>query len=448
MPLIKSSSWLVVLGPLLAAMYVSNWKPSAFFGSLRIFHSHESPDPLSSGKRDKSVLIGSSKSIDPCNNDCDDDSERSKSDSTWFGVEQDVGPGLDQVQHHTIEIVHASNVYMNNLLQVDAAVTDYCRNHDASCSAWAALGECTRNPEYMRSHCAPACQCCDQFYFEKRCPSNDTEWKQHDIWQPGDLDNFFLQLATNDTLIEKYHAVIHRHPAKYGMHIIGENEAEIEAATSLANLGAPWIITVPNFLSAHECTSLIELGTKQGRERAEETGKVRRDGWVETRIEEILTSTTAFCVKECFKNETAQSLVYKMEALLGIPNANAENTHLPRYIAGQHYSVHHDYKAFQVSRKPGPRILTVIIYLNTLPLPAGGGTNFPMYNLTIQPTQGTALVFPLVLSSDLYARDDRTHHQALPIIPFPILPEHQVPNSGHMMNDDAGRYVKYIAVTV
>jgi hypothetical protein len=83
------------------------------------------------------------------------------------------------------------------------------------------LGECTTNPEYMRDQCAPACQCCDHHYFETQCPPNHSEWKKLDVWQPGDMDDFFLHLATNDTLVQQYQAFVHRHPVKYRNHTMG-----------------------------------------------------------------------------------------------------------------------------------------------------------------------------------------------------------------------------------
>ena len=35
-----------------------------------------------------------------------------------------------------------------------------CVNRNASCRQWAKLGECGRNPDYMRWHCSQACGLC------------------------------------------------------------------------------------------------------------------------------------------------------------------------------------------------------------------------------------------------------------------------------------------------
>ena len=54
-------------------------------------------------------------------------------------------------------------------------------------------------------------------------------------------------------------------------------------------------------------------------------------------------------------------------------------------------------------------------YLNTPE--AGGGTRFPRIGggLTVQARKGRALLWPSVLDSDPYARDDRTDHEAKPV---------------------------------
>jgi hypothetical protein len=105
-------------------------------------------------------------------------------------------------------------------------------------------------------------------------------------------------------------------------------------------------------------------------------------------------------------------------------------------LGGQEHTVHRDFIPFQTSHESGPRILTVLIYLNTIPLSSGGGTYFPRLNVTIQPEQGTALIFPLVLSQDLNLVDDRTEHETLLFDPS----ERQLTHSDLTVLDDDGHY--------
>lgn len=64
-------------------------------------------------------------------------------------------------------------------------------------------------------------------------------------------------------------------------------------------------------------------------------------------------------------------------------------------------------------RQQGVRIVTFYLYLNDVE--AGGGTNFNQLNITVMPKVGRAVLWPSVLDEDPNKRDDRTHHQALPV---------------------------------
>ena len=46
---------------------------------------------------------------------------------------------------------------------------------------------------------------------------------------------------------------------------------------------------------------------------------------------------------------------------------------------------------------------------------AGGGTNFPILDLTVMPKKGRVLIWPSVLDDNPNDKDDLTEHQALPV---------------------------------
>ena len=62
------------------------------------------------------------------------------------------------------------------------------------------------------------------------------------------------------------------------------------------------------------------------------------------------------------------------------------------------------------------RILTVFLYLNSVPDDGGGGTRFTKLDLTVQPVIGTALIWPSTLDEQPDAKDPRTNHQAMPVL--------------------------------
>jgi prolyl 4-hydroxylase len=92
---------------------------------------------------------------------------------------------------------------------------------------------------------------------------------------------------------------------------------------------------------------------------------------------------------------------------------NSEYLQFLKYDVGPFYQQHRNFIAFQVDRLPGVRIMTVFLYLNDVE--EGGGTNFPLLDLTVMPKKGRALIWPSVLDSDPNRKDRRTDHQALPV---------------------------------
>ena len=46
----------------------------------------------------------------------------------------------------------------------------------------------------------------------------------------------------------------------------------------------------------------------------------------------------------------------------------------------------------------------------------GGGTRFPLLDITVQPKKGNAVLWPSVVDEDIEKKDFRTDHEALPVI--------------------------------
>jgi prolyl 4-hydroxylase len=196
---------------------------------------------------------------------------------------------------------------------------------------------------------------------------------------------------------EKYNVTIHSSPKSYKAH---EGEG-------------PWVITLDDFLSPAECERLIQLGHNIGYERSEDVGAQKFDGTYEALINSDRTSTTAWCIAECFEDPVTVAVRERIEELTGINDANSEYLQLLRYEETQRYNVHHDYIPFHRERAQGVRILTVFLYLTDVE--KGGGTNFPKLDLTVQPKQGRVLIWPSVLDSFPDRKDYKTDHQALPV---------------------------------
>ena len=62
----------------------------------------------------------------------------------------------------------------------------------------------------------------------------------------------------------------------------------------------------------------------------------------------------------------------------------------------------------------GPRVFTFFLYLSDVE--EGGGTSFPRLNLTVHPKRGSAVWWPHGYNDNPWRKDDRTHHEAMPVI--------------------------------
>ena len=172
-------------------------------------------------------------------------------------------------------------------------------------------------------------------------------------------------------------------------------------------------MTLDKFVTDDEADRLIELGAEEGYKRSSDVGKVKFDGSFEENFNDGRTSLNAWCQHACYNDTAAKQVISRIEEITHIPETNSEYLHLLKYDVGQYYRRHHDFIDFGNDRQPGVRLLTVFLYLNDVE--AGGGTNFPILNITVMPKRGRVLIWPSVLDSQPNRKDRRTDHQALPV---------------------------------
>ena len=177
----------------------------------------------------------------------------------------------------------------------------------------------------------------------------------------------------------------------------------------------PWILMLDDFTQPAEAARLIEAGGTIGYQRSEDVGDEADDGEVSGKISEGRTSENAWCEEgeECEGDPLIQNVIGRIENLTEISREHSEYLQLLRYGVNQAYEEHHDYIELDRMRMVGSRILTVFLYLNDVE--EGGGTHFSRLGLTVTPKLGRAVIWPSVLDKDPHTRDDRTHHQALPV---------------------------------
>merc|ERR1712228_653158 len=127
--------------------------------------------------------------------------------------------------------------------------------------------------------------------------------------------------------------------------------------------------------------------------------------------------------QECVQDPDVKRVVARVADITQTPETNAEFAQLVYYHACPEkndpkcafYKRHNDYIESDEHKLPGVRIFTLFTYLNDVP--EGGGTRFTDLPepITIQPQKGKAILWPSVLADQPHAKDDRTHHEALPV---------------------------------
>ena len=328
---------------------------------------------------------------------------------TDFGVAQTI-----EGEHSSkiIEVIEQSKIYISTVVNVDPAydtVRDECRNHEPLCSFWSTLDECNKNPAYMKLHCAPACQSCEQLDINVRCPMDPNA--KDALAGPGDLDKLFERIVS-DPYYQKYQPNIISRPS----HPPHTTEAERQAANYTIG---PWVLMFDSFLSDEEADNFIRLASIEGYVRSTDVGVKKFDGTFSDIRSSERTSENSWCQHECFEDVTTKRVLSRIANLTDIDDTNSEYLQLLKYEEGQFYGVHNDFIPYQVQRPVGPRILTFYMYLNDVE--DGGGTRFPAVGAqpdgtTVIPKRGRAVLWPSVLDSDPNKQDSRTNHEAMPVI--------------------------------
>jgi len=200
----------------------------------------------------------------------------------------------------------------------------------------------------------------------------------------------------------------------------------------------PWILRFDDFISASEADALMAHARRYGFERSkEQTGgdalnalevaaadakaKARDDGSGDDASSQQLdlssttgrpslntaarTSTSSICDEQCENDALISDLRSRIAALTSGDPDFSEPLGIVKYEEGQFYKPHHDYADGDSARPASGRLLTLLIYLSEPDEVAGGGadgdvnaahngaTFFPMLNVSVPPTQYSALLW-------------------------------------------------------
>lgn len=317
-----------------------------------------------------------------------------------MGVPQTIDVNREQ---QIFDKIADARYYMNNVVNVEEKYDDVrkgCKNQHESCAFWAVLGECEKNPSYMKAKCAPVCKSCDYLSVETRCPLDPNAV---DALYPGDVTKVFHRIL-EDPSIQQFEPRVVSRP----------NYLEGDSAENADYIIGPWMVVFDNAITDEEADRLIELGGIEGYQRSADVGRRLEDGTYDKKIYAGRTSTNAWCQNECYEDPVAKRVMERVENITGIPETNSEWLQLLRYEKSQHYNRHHDLIGYQKDRQCGVRIFTLYFYLNDVE--EGGGTHFPELDLTVTPKRGRAVLWPSVYDHNPNVADPRTEHEAMPVI--------------------------------
>jgi len=327
-----------------------------------------------------------------------------------FGVHQELPHENDEQYIQTKQAIDKSIEYMKKLwVQTpdNNRINYKCRNMHELCSFWS-VDECGHNDpnrEYMHYQCAPACQTCHLLDSQLRCPIKEGN---ESVFKPGDLNTLMENIVDNADGSGDY--------LKYNPIALSRPKFKRDGSVAPGvEKDGPWVVLLENFISDKEADALVAVGYKKGYDRSSDVGAENPDGTHEEDVSEGRTSENAWCdVDLCEKDPEIAPVVERIAAATGTSVNNSEHLQLLRYEPGQYYKQHHDYIEYQQELPCGVRMLTLFLYLNAVE--EGGGTHFPLLDITVQPKKGNAVLWPSVLDSEPENKDARTDHEALPVI--------------------------------
>jgi hypothetical protein len=216
----------------------------------------------------------------------------------------------------------------------------HCRNLEPDCSYWSWNGECETSTEFMLGSCAAACMDCSNSSEQSiRCPFDPDEPV---VWQKGDLHRMFTRLVTSPDFAV-YNPMVASRPVE-------------SPNLKFDEVDGPWIVVLDNFLSTEECRKLIKFGVEEGFENpsGEEGKELGR------------SLATRLCVGHCAQSTVAMAIEERLAQLTGVPVKHQEPIELLSYEDDDYHDLHSDYDPLEFSLSQGPRILTVVLFLNDL----------------------------------------------------------------------------------
>lgn len=151
-------------------------------------------------------------------------------------------------------------------------------------------------------------------------------------------------------------------------------------------------LIMPQFLTQQQCDELIELGRPTIKRS---TSYTIADG--NESVSDHRTSEHTFLYRDM--NPLVSSIAQMVAYQTAFPVENQEGIQIAHYVPGTYFKPHFDYfdPRFAGAKKTldrgGQRVVTFMVYLNTIPEGFGGETHFDLCGVSVRPEMGKACMW-------------------------------------------------------
>jgi len=266
---------------------------------------------------------------------------------------------------------------------------DNKEDHSPDCKMWAKLGECDSRPELLTT-CAKSCQLAREGEAGKVLRADGLPVTEENL----QFARRMIQIAQHG-----YDDSHHRVFTSETQLPTEQHDAGGVTVTARVVRGAgPKVWIVEGLVTSAEVDHVLEV-VKHTEVQASPT---YHEGGSPSR-----NSSTAFL--GATSDDVLAEVSRRSAALVGRTIEAVEPLQMVRYKPGEYYKPHFD-AASDVERQ-----YTILLFLNSMPLGAGGCTRFPLLNMSFQPAAGTAVLWENLRELPS-RREYRALHDGQPVV--------------------------------